>query len=197
MWNFTNINEYVLQRLLNQTRVITHLLYNKDIYNRIADHRSGRIWDICFLNCSRANGPLARHIKLQVAHAPRMSETFSPPPRVSDPDMHHSTYVTYMSWCMPGSLPSDLLWSRWWGKRSRHSRHMRNPKFAYLVRGPLCTLLYTKNVEILVTTNDIKYMVGYNDPKFGYKIDIKEISRFTQQLDIRSYMVIYLYKWAT
>ena len=71
---------------------------------------------------------------------------------------------------------------------------MRNPEFTYLVRGPLCTLLSTKNVQILVTTYDIKYMVRYNDTKFGYKIDIKELPRFTQQLDIHLYMVINLYK---
>ena len=35
-------------------------------------------------------GPLARYVKLRVAHAPG---TFSPPPRVSDPDMHHGPCV--------------------------------------------------------------------------------------------------------
>ena len=30
---------------------------------------------------------------------------------------------------MPGSLPSDFLWSRWRRKRSRHSQHMRNAQF--------------------------------------------------------------------
>ena len=52
-----------------------------------------------------------------------------PPPRVSDPDMHHGTCVTHVPWCMPGSLTIGFLWSRWWGKRSRHSRRMRNPQF--------------------------------------------------------------------
>ena len=37
------------------------------------------------------NGPLARYIKLRVAHATGMPGMFSPPPRVSDPDMHHGT----------------------------------------------------------------------------------------------------------
>ena len=55
--------------------------------------------------------------------------TFSPPPRISDPDMHHGTCVTHVPWCMLGSLTSGFLWSRWWGKRSRHSRWMRNPQF--------------------------------------------------------------------
>ena len=36
------------------------------------------------------NGPLARYAKLRVAHAPGMPGTFSPPPRVSYPGMHHA-----------------------------------------------------------------------------------------------------------
>ena len=50
------------------------------------------------------------------AHAPGMPGTFSPPPRISDPDMHHGTCVTHVAWCMPGSLTSSFLLSRWRGK---------------------------------------------------------------------------------
>ena len=59
----------------------------------------------------------------------------SPLPRVSDPDMHYGTCVTQVPWCMPGSLTSGFLWSRWRGKRSRHSGRMHNPQFTYLIRG--------------------------------------------------------------
>ena len=57
------------------------------------------------------HGPLTRYVKLRVVHAPGMPETFSPPPTyppplVSDPGMHHGTFVTHMPWCMPGSLTS-------------------------------------------------------------------------------------------
>ena len=78
---------------------------------------------------STQHGPLTRYTKVWVAHAPIMLGTFSPPPRVSYSDMHHSTCVTHVQWCMPGSLTSCFLWSQWWGKRSRHSRRMRNPQF--------------------------------------------------------------------
>ena len=37
------------------------------------------------------HGPLTRYAKLRVAHAPGMPGTFSPPPQVCDPDMHHGT----------------------------------------------------------------------------------------------------------
>ena len=60
-----------------------------------------------------------------------------PPPRVSDPDMHYGTCVTHVPWCMPGSLTSGFIGSRRRGKRSRHSRRMRNHNFTYLTRGPL------------------------------------------------------------
>ena len=67
--------------------------------------------------------------KLRATHAPRMPGTFSLPPRVSNPDMHHGTCVTHVPWCMPGSLTSGYHWSRWRGKRSRHSRCMGNRQF--------------------------------------------------------------------
>ena len=74
-------------------------------------------------------GPLTRYAKLRVAHAPGLPGTFSPPPRVSDPDMYHGTCMTHVPWCMLGSLTSGFLWSRWQGKRSRHSRCMHNSQF--------------------------------------------------------------------
>ena len=54
--------------------------------------------------------------KIAGAHAPGMPGTFSPSPRVSNPDMHHDTCVTHVPWCMPGSLTSSFLWNRRWGK---------------------------------------------------------------------------------
>ena len=54
--------------------------------------------------------------KIAGAHVPGMPGTLSPPPRVSDPDRHHSTCVTYMLWCIPESLTNSFLWSRQQGK---------------------------------------------------------------------------------
>ena len=58
-----------------------------------------------------------------------MPGTFSPPSRVSDPDMHHGTCVMHVPWCMLGSLTSGFPWSRLRGKRFRHSRRMRKQTF--------------------------------------------------------------------
>ena len=73
-------------------------------------HKIGQIWILFFfaiftkkfLLCG--HGPLTWYVKWRIAHAPGMLGMFSPPPRVSDPDMHHGT------WCMQGSLPSGFLW---------------------------------------------------------------------------------------
>ena len=83
------------------------------------------------------NGPLARYLKLRVAYAPGIPGTFSSPPRVSDPDMHHGTCMIHAQWWMPGSLTSGFLWSRWQGKCSRHSRRMRNPQFCISGKRPI------------------------------------------------------------
>ena len=39
------------------------------------------------------HGPISRYVTLWVASAPGMPGTFSPPPGVSDPDMHHGTWI--------------------------------------------------------------------------------------------------------
>ena len=67
----------------------------------------------------------------KIVHAPGMPGTFSPPPWVSDPDMHHDTCITHVPWCMSGKLTSGFLWSWWLGKRSWHSRRMRKPQFYF------------------------------------------------------------------
>ena len=83
------------------------------------------------------HGPLVRNVKLRVGHAPGMPGTFSPPPRVSDPDVLRGMSVTHVPWCMPGSLTNGFLWSRWRGKRPRHSRRMRDPQFYVFGKRPM------------------------------------------------------------
>ena len=78
--------------------------------------------------CS-SHGSLARCARLRVAHAPGIPGTFSKSSLVSDADMHHGTCMAHVPWCMPGSLNSGFLWSRWREERSRHSRCMRNQQF--------------------------------------------------------------------
>ena len=102
----------------------------------VTDHRN-----MCRLcsEGSKGNGPRARYVKLRVARALGMPGTFSPPPWVIDPYMYHGTCVTHVPWCMPGSLTNSFLWSRWRGKRSRHSRRMRNPQFYVSGKRPMAS----------------------------------------------------------
>ena len=85
----------------------------------------------------RCHRPLTRCVRLRVAHAPRMPGTFSPLPRVSDPDMHHRTCVTHVPYCMSGSVTCGLLWSRWREKCSRHSWHMCIPQLYVSGKKPI------------------------------------------------------------
>ena len=85
------------------------------------------------------HGPLTRYLLLRVAHVPGMPGTFSPPPRVSDSDMHHGTCVKHVPWCMPGSLTTGFLWIRWRAKCSRHSPRMRNLQFCWSGKRPMGT----------------------------------------------------------
>ena len=95
----------------------------------------------------RSHGPLARYVRLRWACAPGTPETFSPPrlqrtPLVSDPDMHHGTYVTHMPWCMSGSLNRD-------GGENVHGfpGACATRNFTYLARGPWWELtLFTEVV---------------------------------------------------
>ena len=76
-------------------------------------------------------------IKIVGCACARNAGNVFPPTRVSDPDMHHNTCVVHMS------LTSGFDWSRWRGKRSWHSRRMRNPQFYVSGKRPM-TQYYRK-----------------------------------------------------
>ena len=79
--------------------------------------------------------------------------TFSPAPRVSDPDMHHGTCATHVPWCMPGSLTSGLLWIR-----PREGNVPGIPgacatrNFTYLVGGPWLQMAWRQVTRLLAVT---------------------------------------------
>ena len=68
--------------------------------------------------------------------------------------MHHGTCVNHVQWCMLGSLTSGFLSSRWRGKRSRHSRRMRNLQFYVTGKAPWLNKLQWLRRDIWVC--DIK-----------------------------------------
>ena len=85
-----------------------------------------------------AHGPLARYVKITVCAC---AGNVFPPPRVSNPDMHHGACVTHVPWCTPGSLTTGVLWIRWRGKRFRHNRRMRRPQFYLSGKRPMERIL--------------------------------------------------------
>ena len=89
------------------------------------------------------HGPLARYVKSRVAHALGVPGTFSPPPRVSDPDMHFGTCVTHVPWCMPGSLTRGILWSWWRETFSAFPAHAQ-PAILRTVETLYSTIYYSK-----------------------------------------------------
>ena len=87
----------------------------------------------CKTDAKWQHGPLARYVKLRVAHAPGIPGMFSPPPLVSEPDMPHGTCVTHVLWCMP-----DVSFEVGGGENvpgipGACTTH----NFTYLARGPL------------------------------------------------------------
>ena len=74
--------------------------------------------------------------KLQIAHAPGMPGTFSPTLGVSDPDMHHSTCVAHVLWCMPGSLLAVSFEVNGEENVPGIPGTCATRNFAYLIKGP-------------------------------------------------------------
>ena len=116
-----------------------------------------------------------------------MSGTFFPPPRVSDPDMHQGTCVTHVPWCMPGSLTSGCLWSKWRGKRSWHSRRMRKPQFYVSDKKPIalsdkrnCSLFHAH--YILVLDNTYCTHLHRNWPSINNHIIINHPMAFVEKI---------------
>ena len=98
------ISQYCVCRLTARTGTTDHLLTQSWWNETWACGQHTSLWASCQI------------CKIAGAHAPGISGTFSPPPRISHPDMHHGTCVTHVPWCMPGSLTSGFLWSRLRGK---------------------------------------------------------------------------------
>ena len=102
---------------------------------------------------SVCHGLLNRYTKLRVARMRReCRERFSRHRGLATPSCMHvrdghavmhagiAKYVMRVLWCMPGSLTSGFLWSRWQGKRPRYSRRMLNPHLCVSGKSPMGNL---------------------------------------------------------
>ena len=81
--------------------------------------------------------PLTRYAKLQFAHAPGLSGTFSPPPTPTETASlryrHASRHVRYARALMHVGIANP----RWRGKRSQHSQRMCIPRFFIYDKRPI------------------------------------------------------------
>ena len=109
-------------------------------------------WDI--FRCAYVHGSWASYQIRKCAGCARAGNAGNifQPPRVNYPDMHHGTCVTHVPWCMPGSLTSGFLWNRWRGKRSWHSRRMRNMQFYVSGKRPIAYTLDLLTLSGRLTT---------------------------------------------
>ena len=82
-------------------------------------------------------GPLARYVKLRVAHAPGMPGTFSPPPTSNETAIKRSRHASRHVRDARAVMHVGIANMRWWGKRSRHSRGMRNTQFCVSDKRPI------------------------------------------------------------
>ena len=78
--------------------------------------------------------------KIAGVHAPGIPERFPRHRWLSDPDMHHGTYVTHVPWCMPGSLTSSFIWSRRCGETFPAFLAHAQPTFYVSGKRPMETL---------------------------------------------------------
>ena len=144
IWSRTSITTYIS---LTYVYLETKSPLNNCIFQTLADKTGGidRLNKIIIIMqqpdskaCrSEIHGSPVSYVNLRVAHTLGMPGTFSPPPRISDPDMHQGTCLRHVPRCIPLSLTSCFLWRRRQGKCSRHSQCMRNPQFSVSGKRPM------------------------------------------------------------
>ena len=107
-----------------------------------------------------SNGLLARYVKLRVAHAPGMPGPFFPPPTSKETasyrSRHESRHVRHARAVMHVGIDN----MRWRGKRSRHSRRMRNPSFYVSGKRPM-ELTFGKRLGSCVTEAPVIFYSKY------------------------------------
>ena len=117
-------------------------------------------------------------------------ERFPRPPRVIDPDMHHGTCVKHVPWCMSGSITSGFVWSRWWGKRSRHSRRMRNPQFYISGKRPMKWSVVCPSIHLFnqLARQALGWGLLSQFPPFHYFPNFSALSKHTLDIEYHVYI---------
>ena len=93
---------------------------------------------------SARHGPLTRYVKLRVAHAPGMPGTFPSPSKSKETASYRSRHASRHVRDARAVMHVGIDNPRWRGKRSRHSRRMRNPQFYVSGKRPMAFTQYLK-----------------------------------------------------
>ena len=101
------------------------------------------------------NGPLTRYAKLRVAHASGMLGTFPPPPTskeiASYRSQHASRHVRHARAVMHVGIANP----RFRGKRSRYSRHRRNPQLCVSGKSPMITVIRNRDCDTRLNSGNM------------------------------------------
>ena len=93
---------------------------------------------------------------MRVAHAPGMPGTFSPPPTSKELASYRSRHASRHVRGARAVMHVGIDNPRWRGKRSRHSRRMRNPKFCVSGKRPMghaLTTPLTTSSSLVISNN--------------------------------------------
>ena len=135
------------------------------------------------------HGPIVRYVKLWVAHAPGMPGTFLPPPTskeiASQRPRHASRRVRHARAVMHVGIANP----RWRGKRSRHSRCMRNPKFYVSVKRPIATFSF--NVLTRSWCPNVGTGHHIRSKRAGMKFDLAGFLKRTKRIFVQKCNEIY------
>ena len=84
---------------------------------------------VCCLIRSLFHGPLTRYLKSKIAHTGNAGVTFSSPPPLKETASQRSRHEPRHVRDAHAVMNVGIANPRWAGKRSRHSRRMRNSEF--------------------------------------------------------------------
>ena len=134
----------------------------------------------------KCHGPLTRYVKLRIAHAPGMPATFSPPSTSKENDSKRSRHAFRHMRHARAVMHVGITNPRWRGKRSRHSRRMRNPQFYVSDKRPMGvwhTEKLTMGYLLLVTQVSYKCLYSLKIHRLiGIGIPIRNLMRSSDGL---------------
>ena len=84
---------WVIAKLPERSTIIITFIFDRHLRNISTELYSAPLGFWSGQGDLLSNGPLIRYAKLRVGHALGMPGTSSPPPQISDPDMHHGTCI--------------------------------------------------------------------------------------------------------